>query len=140
VLAAAAPLLVPIVEEGRRQDDPVVLAVLSDYLRELQRARPAVLILGCTHYPLLARAIAKVMGPDTHLLDPGESAAEAVAARLGESRLQSRTGAGTLRCFSTGSPDRFARLARRFLGRDVGEVTRVGTDELVLHTRGAVEP
>jgi len=131
ILAAAAPLLVPIVEEGRAQDDPIVLSVLTDYLHELQRKRAAVLILGCTHYPLLMRAIAKLMGPETVLLDPGAATAEAVADVLGELGLNSNRPSGTLRCHSTDNPQRFARVARRFLGRDVGDVIRVGTDELV---------
>ena len=131
ILAAAAPLLVPIVEEGRAQDDPIVLSVLTDYLHEMQRRRPAVLILGCTHYPLLMRAIAKLMGPETALLDPGAATAEAVADVLSELGLNSNRTSGTLRCHSTDNPQRFARLARRFLGRDVGDVTWVGTDELV---------
>jgi len=139
VLTAPAPLLVPIVEEGRAPDDPIVLSVLSDYLRALQRARPPVLILGCTHYPLLAGAIAKLMGPGTSLLDPGEATADAVAAALAENRLQNPARAGTLRCFSTDNPGRFARLAGRFLGRDVGDVTWVGTDELIAAGHGAAE-
>jgi len=130
VIAAAAPLLVPIVEEGRAQDDPIVLSVLGDYLAALQRARPAVLILGCTHYPLLSRAIAKLMGPETVLLDPGEATAAAVRDLLDAKGLLNPQPAGTLRCFSTDTAERFARLARRFLGRDVGEVAQVGTDEL----------
>lgn len=129
-MAAAAPLLVPIVEEGRAQDDPIVLSVLGDYLRRMQRARPAVLILGCTHYPLLSRAISKLMGPATALLDPGEATAEAVRRRLAARGMLNPQPKGTLKCFSTDTPDRFARLARRFLGQDVQDVEWVGTDEL----------
>jgi len=139
VLAAAAPLLVPIVEEGRAPDDPIVLHVLADYLHDLQRARPPVLILGCTHYPLLSGAIAKLMGPDTALLDPGAAAAEEVRAYLRAEGLLRRRPAGTLRCFSTDNARRFARLARRFLGREVSEVTWVGTDELAVAKHGAPE-
>ena len=130
VLSAAAPLLVPIVEEGRRPDDPIVLHVLADYLHDLQRARPAVLILGCTHYPLLAGAIAKLMGPDTRLLDPGKTAARVVRDYLRKNSLLNPRSNGTLRCFSTDNPKRFAELAGRFLGKNVGEVTLVRPDEL----------
>ena len=131
VFAAAAPLLVPIVEEGRAQDDPIVLHVLGDYLHQMQRARPTVLILGCTHYPLLARAIEKLMGPDTALLDPGEAAAEAVVEVLAREGLTRPAAGGSMRFFSTDNAERFARLARRFLGREVAGVTQVGVDELV---------
>ena len=84
MLTGSCPLLVPIVEEGRGEDDPIVSAVLSDYLRELQRQRPTVLILGCTHYPLLARALGKLMGPHVRLVDSGQATALAVKGYLGE--------------------------------------------------------
>ncbi len=90
VLSAACPLLVPIVEEGRGEDDPIVLAVLVDYLRRLQRERPGVLILGCTHYPLLAGPIGKLMGPTTRLIDSGWAAALAVKRLLVHKNLARR--------------------------------------------------
>ena len=122
----------PIVEEGRGDDDPIVLAVLSDYLRRLQRDRPSVLILGCTHYPLLSRAIGKLMGPHVRLVDSGQATALAVKRHLGDNALLNpRAGGGQLRCFSTDNPRRFSDVAERFLGRDVGTVQRIGTDELV---------
>lgn len=137
-LTAACPLLVPIVEEGRDESDPIVLAVLGDYLHELQRRRPGVLILGCTHYPLLAGAIAKLMGPHVLLVSSAAAAAVEVHKRLLEADLGNpRTSAGSLRCFTTDNPDRFERLGERFLGRDGGpdarridRVEHVGTDEL----------
>jgi len=128
VVAVAAPLLVPI-----------VLHIFGDYLHDLQRARPAVLILGCTHYPLLAEAFGKLMGPDTLLLNPGATAAQRVQAHLHETGLINARAAGTLRCFSTDNPQRFARLAGRFLGRPVRDVGWVGTDELAEARHGAAE-
>jgi len=139
VVAAAAPLLVPIVEEGWDQDDPIVLHVLTRYLHDLQRARPGVLILGCTHYPLLAEAIGKLMGPDTRLLDTGRAAAEQVRRHLESSGAARGAGRGTLRCFSTDNPERFAALAERFLGRAPRRVGSVGTDELAAARHGAAE-
>jgi glutamate racemase len=131
VIARSCPLLVPIVEEGRDEDDPIVLHVLCDYLRDLQRIRPAALILGCTHYPLLARAIAKLMGPDVQLVSSAQAAAAEVQRRLCSTDLAASPGrAGTLRCFTTDNPQRFARLGERFGGRRIDCVEFVGTDEL----------
>jgi glutamate racemase len=132
VLTGSCPLLVPIVEEGRDEDDPIVLAVLSDYLRRLQRQRPSVLILGCTHYPLLAGSIRKLMGPHVRLVDSGEATALAARDLLMERGLAApAVSGGALRCFATDNPDRFCEVAQRFLGRPVGQVEQVGTDELV---------
>ena len=134
VFAVACPLLVPIVEEGRPEDDPIVLHVLCDYLRDLQRRRPGVLILGCTHYPLLAGAIAKLMGPHVALVDSGRAAALEVQRKLCETGLvrgdTSPDLRGALHCFTTDSRERFLRLGERFAGEPLTSVEKVGTDEL----------
>ncbi|MBT3201616.1 MAG: glutamate racemase [Phycisphaerales bacterium] len=130
VCTASCPLLVPIVEEGRSDDDPIVLHVLGDYLGELQRFRPAALILGCTHYPLLAGAISKLMGPETELISSAKAAADQARAMLADLPVQADGAAGTLKCFTTGNPQRFAQLGQRFLGGKIDNVAFVGTDEL----------
>ncbi len=134
VVVRACPLLVPIVEEGRDQRDPIVLSVLTDYLREMQRRRPVAIILGCTHYPLLADAIGKVMGPEVKLISSAAAAAAEAQRRLTMTGAVSpRAAGGRLRCFSTDSPQRFRRLGEaRFIGgaRTIDEVCPVGTDEL----------
>ena len=130
VLARPCPLLVPIVEEGRDEDDPIVLHVLCDYLPDLQRLRPGALILGCTHYPLLARAIGKLMGPEVRLVSSAKAAALEVQRRLCSTALTARREAGSLRCYTTDNPARFARLGERFGGRRIDRVEAVGTDQL----------
>ena len=132
VLAVACPLLVPIVEEGRSQDDPIVLHVLCDYLRDLQRLRPGALILGCTHYPLLSDAIAKLMGPEVGIVNSARATALEVQRVLREAGLCMADAArgGTLDCYTTDSPERFARLGRRFGGQELTRISKIGTDEL----------
>ncbi len=130
-LAAACPLLVPIVEEGRADDDPIVTHVLCDYLRDMQRLRPGALILGCTHYPLLAGAIGKLMGPATKLISSGSAAAEEIKKQLtAAGLLNDGESPGRLRCYTTDNPQRFAELGERFGGRAMDVVEYVGTDEL----------
>ncbi len=63
VVARACPLFVPLAEEGRI-DGEVPRLVAERYLADLRRAGVDTVLLGCTHYPLLARAIAQVMGPE----------------------------------------------------------------------------
>jgi len=133
VISAACPLLVPIVEEGRSEQDPIVLHVLGDYLPRLQRRRPGALILGCTHYPLLAGTIGKLMGPDVVLIDSGKSAARQVRRQLQQGELLNpRPEGGRLICYTTDNPQRFSRLSMRFGGRQIDQVTFVGTDQLQL--------
>ncbi|MBN1556325.1 MAG: glutamate racemase [Phycisphaerae bacterium] len=131
VLSVACPLLVPIVEEGRSEEDPIVNHVLCDYLHDLQRMRPGALILGCTHYPLLGGAIGKLMGPRTRLISSAAAAAAEVRRRLDETdQRNSRSAGGRLECYTTDNPERFAELTERFGGRRADAVHYVGTDEL----------
>jgi len=117
VFSRACPLLVPLVEEGwtnRR----VTREILAEYLAPLRRHRIDTLILGCTHYPLLKPAIRAVIGQKVALVDSAESCARYVKERLEQSGLLSKTRrrAGTIQPFVTDETDRFAELARRFLG------------------------
>jgi glutamate racemase len=140
VISRACPLLVPIVEEGRAVDDPIVMHVLCDYLRDLQRRRPGALILGCTHYPLLAEPIAKLMGPEVRLVNSARATAIEVARRLEKTgQLSGRCQTGELICYTTDNPERFARLGERFGGRAISGVRRVGTDELETQSAAKVE-
>jgi len=137
VMAQACPLLVPIVEEGRDQDDPIVLNVLCDYLRAMQRRRCGAMILGCTHYPLLAGAIGKLMGPDVKLVSSASAAAGEARRRLLAAGLDNPSGRGSLRCYTTDNAERFAVLGERFGGRKIDHVEFVGTDELESRRIGA---
>ena len=117
VFARACPLLVPLVEEGWT-NHPVTRAVLREYLAPLRRHRIDTLILGCTHYPLLKSAIRAVVGRDIALVDSAESCARYVKERLEHLDLLvgNRRRAGTIQPFVTDEADRFAELAKRFLG------------------------
>lgn len=73
------------------------------------------------------------MGPDVCLISSARTAAEEVLRKLRTAGLLvQRRQAGTLRCYTTDNPDRFARLATHFigLGRTISSVEQVGTDEL----------
>ncbi|HNX26778.1 MAG TPA: glutamate racemase [Phycisphaerae bacterium] len=133
VMTVACPLLVPIVEEGRDENDPIVTHVLCEYLCDLQRLRPGALILGCTHYPMLAGAIGKLMGPSTTLVSSAAAAAHEAQLVLTQMNLLKKTSTqacGSLTCYTTDSPQRFASLVERFGGHKAKAVEYVGTDEL----------
>jgi glutamate racemase len=117
IFARACPLLVPLVEEGWT-NHAVTKAVLREYLAPLQRHRIDTLILGCTHYPLLARTIRHVVGKGPVLINSAEACARYVQERLESMGLLAagRKRAGRLQPFVTDETDRFAELAERFLG------------------------
>lgn len=132
LMCRATPLLVPIIEEGRAMEDPLVRLALRQYLLPLYEKRIDVLLLGCTHYPVFKGLIMQMVGRDIPVIDSAEHCAEDVARRLRLSGMLRRDGQrlGHLRCFVTDDPLRFARLAPRFLGFAIPPPTWVCTEEL----------
>jgi glutamate racemase len=114
VVSQACPLFVPLVEEGW-EDDPIAELVAERYLKPLAERGVDTLVLGCTHYPLLAPVIGRQMGKRVRLVD----SAEAVAARVAcELALSDRAASGETpehHLCVTDAAERFARIANRIL-------------------------
>lgn len=117
VTSVACPLLVPLIEEGLLEDEVTDL-VLRRYLAGIRESDADTLVLGCTHYPLLAEAIKRAAGPGLRLVDSAENCARAVASHLGEAGLLAAGGGGGLQVWFTDPPDRFLGVAGRVLGLD----------------------
>jgi len=132
VISRACPLFVPLVEEGWL-DHQVTRLVAEEYLVELRSAGLDSLILGCTHYPLLAPLIADLMGPAVRLVDSGAEAARATTAILAERGQLSAGGNPEHRFFLSDEPRRrsFARVAEAFLGRPLPDATVVDPADLL---------
>ena len=120
VTCAACPGFVEFVEAGDVDSDQVhVLA--ERLLAPIKAADVDTLVLGCTHYPLLARTIADVMGPDVVLVSSAEETAFDVRARLaGEPAAPLRC--GRVQFVTSGDVDTFRRLGTRFCGPEVETV------------------
>jgi glutamate racemase len=131
VLARPAPLLVPLAEEGWVEGDVPAQAVRR-YLAPLAEDGIDTLVLGCTHYPLLAPVIeaeaVRLCGPSVRVVDSAVATAGELASLLRDRGLEApRAGDGALRLDVTDLPGQFADIASRFLGRALapGEVTQV---------------
>ena len=124
----ACPLLVPLVEEGW-VDHAVTEQVARIYLQEAFAGFAAadVMVLGCTHYPLLKPLLQRVAPPQVVIVDSAESTAHAVAGMLSAGGRVS--GQPKLRFFATDSAEKFQRLGTRFLGRPIAEVQHVDLKE-----------
>ena len=121
VTSVACPLLVPLIEEGLFED-AVTDAVLERYLAAVRASDADALVLGCTHYPLLAAAIARVAGSKIALVDSAANCAGAVAEHLDELKLRSAaTSGGSLSISFTDPPDNFLQVVRLALGLEAGE-------------------
>jgi glutamate racemase len=122
VEARACPLFVALAEEGWTEG-PVVEAVIRRYLDDLfaagSPAHPDTLVLGCTHFPVLAPAIRRVVGERVAIVDSAETTAAALAGVLDAAGLRRPAGgpAGRVRLLATDSAERFARVGGTFLGR-----------------------
>jgi glutamate racemase len=122
VWARECPLLVPLIEEGW-MEDPVTEQVIARYLEGLLGQGVDTLVLGCTHYPLLRRALQSFVGEGVTLVDSAQNCALRVGQLLQESGLASvRARAGGLRVALTDASGSFLRVAEEALGLEVGEV------------------
>jgi glutamate racemase len=122
VTSIACPLLVPLIEEGLL-DDEVTDAVLRRYLSPLLDGDADTLVLGCTHYPLLAESIARAADWRMAMVDSAANCAGAVARRLGEMRIRAGEGRrGSLDISFTDTPDKFLDVVRGALGLEAGSV------------------
>jgi glutamate racemase len=125
IYTRACPLLVPLVEEGWL-DNEIARRTVEHYLASLSESGIDTLLLGCTHYPLLADLIAEVLGPRVQLVDSAVSTAAAVHERLDSLSLaQSRSHRGRESFFVTEAPERFIRVGRRFIGGAVESAVRI---------------
>ena len=122
----ACPLLVPLVEEGWTDHD-VTRAVLRIYLSQaLTLCRPRAVLLGCTHYPLIAGAIQAMLrelGSDARVIDSAQATAEATAVAMGVTApTDAAQTAGSFECYATDSVEKFQRLGSHFLGQPMANV------------------
>ncbi len=141
VIARACPLLVPLVEEGRDSDDPIVRLAVQTYLEPLRAEAPGAIVLGCTHYPLLRQAIAAVLGPSIHIVDSGRETSLAVQRHLTEQGSLSRSDRpGSMRCYVSDNPARFRQVGSRFLNEVIEQVELVEPEQYVGLPRLAGRP
>jgi glutamate racemase len=124
VFAQECPLFVPLAEEGWI-DHKVTEAVAKEYLFPIKQEKIDTLILGCTHYPILRRAIAAAVDAHVTLIDSGEAAAFEVERVLDEKGLRNPSmERPNLQFFVSDIPSRFAEVGERFLGQKMGRVQK----------------
>jgi glutamate racemase len=125
VTAVEAPDLAPFIQDGSPFDEGV-LKMARAYCAPLRRADVDTLILGCTHYPLVAPMLQRILGRDVRLVSGGHAVAAAVQRTLESAGLARPTGdEGAYRFLCTGEVDSFRELGTRFLQMPLGEVEQV---------------
>jgi len=122
VASRACPLFVPLVEEGWF-DHPATELVAREYLQPLKEQGVDVLVLGCTHYPLLKALLSRVMGPDVALIDSAAETARTVRHELEGRELLAPAGSRPAHRFVVSDDVAlFRRVGARFLGEKLQDV------------------
>lgn len=120
VIGIACPLFVPFVEEGMT-NHPAAELVARTYLAPLKDAHIDTLILGCTHYPLMAGVIGRVMGGGVRLVSSAEAVAHTVHAEVARPAVETMLKGATVALWATDDPQRLHEFAERILRREVPE-------------------
>ena len=115
LIAVSCPDFVPLIEGGcTGRDDEKLRAAVEKYLRPIRDAKASAVLLGCTHYGIIANALQEYLGPEVKLVSAAETAAESIGRWIEENKLQGR--GGELKCFTSGSAVEFSLRAETFLG------------------------
>jgi len=124
VTAVACPRLAPAIQSGDPFDESVV-EMVREYTQPLRDAQVDTVILGCTHYPMVARLIRRQV-PGATLISSGEEIAREIEETLGRKgilRAPGREGEYAFAC--SGDPDTFREMGMRFMQMPLGDVRRV---------------
>lgn len=119
IFSYACPLFVSLAEEGFL-DKKATYLIAQDYLKPLKKDKIDTLILGCTHYPLLEKVIAQVMGDGVTLINSArETAIELRESLQKKGLLKQISRASVHRFFVSDQPDKFIQIGQRFLGKKI---------------------
>jgi len=124
VISQACPLFVPVVEEGLEEDEVAGL-VVKKYLREMRDSAIDVLVMGCTHYPILEPRIRELLGDDVYIVNSGRETAHEVQRMLQIYGFHKNSGKGRSDYFVTDAPDKLSDLGGRVLGEPLKRVKLV---------------
>ena len=124
VYSRPCPLFVPLIEEGW-MEDPIAYKVCEKYLKDFKKEKIDVLILGCTHYPLMRNIIQYIAGDTVALIDSASAFVKKIKRILTEQDLSSVSGEARHKFYVTDEPESFEELSSLFLGNRIGPVTKI---------------
>lgn len=129
VISKSCPLFVSIVEEGILEGSIAEL-IIERYLKEIKNSGIDTLILGCTHYPLLKKAIQKYIS-GIQLVDSAQEIAQNVKEILiNQNLINNRTSVGSKTFYVTDAPERFKKIGEIFLNYEIGNIFKVSLEEV----------
>jgi glutamate racemase len=117
VIPQTMPGLVERIESGQTEG-PELEAMLRSRLKPLVDAGIDELVLGCSHFPLAARALQTVLGPEVRIVDPSPAIARQTEQILTDRNLRAAAGPGSVVAYTSGEPESFTQFIRRTLGEE----------------------
>lgn len=125
VVSASCPLFVPLVEEGRFTG-AITRQIVREYLAPLKKSDIDVLILGCTHYPLLKPVIQEAAGASVSLVDSAKETAKEVQRAIDENEIGNPVKKKpAYRFYVSDEPLLFKKIGEKFLGRSIESIEKV---------------
>lgn len=126
------PLFVPLVENGWiERDDVVTIETARRYLEPLKEQGVDVLIMGCTHYPVITHIIREIMGEGVELVNTGEYTAKAALDYITKNEMSSSKEKGTHQYYVSDRTESFSKTASILMGQKIsGNVERVDIDHI----------
>jgi glutamate racemase len=132
VFGQPCPLLVPLVEEGWIEDEITKLTI-HKYLDPMLEKDVDVIILGCTHFPVIKHQIQEVVGAKITLIDSGEETAKKVHETLENLDILNKNNKkGTLDVYVSDIPGKFSEIGTRFLGQPVVNAKRIDFEKYLI--------
>ncbi len=130
-LACPCPLFVPLVENGHIDpSDPLVRHAVELYLEPIVRFGADTVILGCTHYPIIARAISEYLGQGIRLVNSGREAARTLCSLLSEKDMRCGRKQGKCSYYVSDSTENFENIGGVFMCRPIcGDVHNIDIEK-----------
>lgn len=133
IFSKACPLFVNLVEEGWWNNE-ITRMIANEYLRDLKKSQIDTLILGCTHYPLIADTIQDVIGDDVVLVSSAEELSITLNELLRKENLYAGAEPAEYRYYTSDSVEKFRKLGKMILGKEICNVERVDMEKYDLKT------
>jgi len=128
VIGKACPLFVPLVEEGWFEED-VTLQIVTKYLNIFKKQTIDTLVLGCTHYPLIANVIQKAIGNEVTLVNPAKECSKALKRILNDMEMNSENQKDENEFYVSDRVESFERLAKMILEKPLMAIEQINIEE-----------
>ncbi|MDR2676548.1 MAG: glutamate racemase [Endomicrobium sp.] len=114
----ACPLFVPLIEEGLNKGS-IVDSVVKKYINPILRKKIDTLILGCTHYPILKKALSKNLGKNIKLINSAKTTAKEVKNTLNKMNILASKKCKKNKFFVSDNPEKFQRVGNYFFSKKI---------------------